>query len=1172
LFFVLIGSYAWMAYSTKHFSTPSNVQVLKAAYTSSSYFLDSIDFIPTPQRAGNEEIKKITRRVLKKVHRNKKVFIDLRYDLEINTYKDFFTQYKKAFGLRGIDEMRLIKSNENTWKYQQYYKGIKVIGGEYSITKVGNKKIFKAQGSILENLELDTISQITSSEAIQIVLDSLNSEDVKFAWQDSLKCEQINNSNKSCYPNPILVISVQKRMPFEADNARLFYKFKIHLAGLAPSYQVVINANSGRIEYLYEDIQHSCISAKVATQQHGSQSFEIEQIGSEYALMAKCIGGNNWGGWVVPKSENSWTGSCNSYNSCLIKQNTPNGWITPTINQKAASALFAVEASYKYYKNNFGTWGYNNLKVVLESNTIGMGGDNTLSSTGILKLQADGNYTSSNGIGYFVYNVNDLETIGHEIFHAIDQTHNSVWVIFDDMATITEATADIFGAIITMKTLNESTSSYDWIYGNSSTPTQRIMRSFKEPNQYGYHYESGIVDGQPDFYKQTPYWIDLQSGSPIALDHYVNTGVINHWFYLLTNGGSNNVNGVTQTVKNGISIDDIAKVLFHAFTDNDGLTNSDNVETFAQKITDKAYSLLTDNKLSTNDKSTICRIIEAFNAVNLQPESPTCFLDYNINIQKVSASDQCDCTASLEICGADNYDIQWQNANKQSIEFPDPLNVTGLCNQQYTVIISVAGCEDIEETIDCRNSDTGQNIEPPLNEGDLNVQEQIVNNCGIGDVLLSVTGGNPPYSFAWSDGSAGQDLIGVSAGTYYVTVSNPGQGVVPVVGGPYQVGYPIPSISAQLTQPCHGSNTGSIYASAFGGTPPYSYQWSTGDNTQGISVTIPTHGNDIFGFYTVTVTDFYGCTAQKTFYLNDKAEIFLNASIGSACPSSNDGYIQLTASGGTAPYSYQWNNNQWNNSSISNLSAQTYNVTLTDGIGCQKMKSFTVPSATTTPEQDPTNCTIWSSCRGVAVTSPVSVAYPQPNYNSCQVDLICPINNNAVISSINGVTSYTYGGSAGTSLSNSTCLEFRVCHVPGYSSYSTPTGNTIAPQNGDCRYDANMFCCEIMCGNVVVGTYCQPMAIPPNGSDLGDYMLIAKPNPFNNYLNLQFDSPTNRATLTLRNTIGQIALAKSIEPQIGQNNLDIRLDNTNLSQGLYILTIQFDDGTTISTKLIHQNR
>lgn len=190
----------------------------------------------------------------------------------------------------------------------------------------------------------------------------------------------------------------------------------------------------------------------------------------------------------------------------------------------------------------------------------------------------------------------------------------------------------------------------------------------------------------------------------------------------------------------------------------------------------------------------------------------------------------------------------------------------------------------------------------------------------------------------------------------------------------------------------------------------------------------------------------------------------------------------------------------------------------------------------------------------------------------CQVDIICNLTNLPIGSPVYGyISHYTYGGSVGSTISNSQCHEEAVCVVSGYGSYTIPTGNTIAPQQGNCYLSGNSYCCEVECEGVVIGTICGIFAVPPQDDNSSPNSLVATPNPFNDYLNLRFISPSKQATLSLVNTTGQVILTKKVQVQQGENYLNIDLNDIELSKGLYIVMLQFENGNSISTKVIYQN-
>src|SRR5207253_1246988 len=128
------------------------------------------------------------------------------------------------------------------------------------------------------------------------------------------------------------------------------------------------------------------------------------------------------------------------------------------------------------------------------------------------------------------------------------------------------------------------------------------------------------------------------------------------------------------------------------------------------------------------------------------------------------------------------------------------------------------------------------------------------------------------------------------------------------------------SINSKTNISCFGGNNGAIDLSVAGGTPPYSYNWSNSATTQDLS-------NLSAGNYTVTATDANGCTILNSAISITQPAAALDASAGSttnvSCYGGNNGSINLTVSGGTSPYSYNWSNGATTQNTNS-LSAGTY--------------------------------------------------------------------------------------------------------------------------------------------------------------------------------------------------------------------------------------------------------
>ena len=99
---------------------------------------------------------------------------------------------------------------------------------------------------------------------------------------------------------------------------------------------------------------------------------------------------------------------------------------------------------------------------------------------------------------------------------------------------------------------------------------------------------------------------------------------------------------------------------------------------------------------------------------------------------------------------------------------------------------------------------------------------------------------------------------------------------------------------------CDG-NGGTTNISVLGGNPPYTFDWSDGQNTQAAI-------NMQAGDYTVMVSDVNGCTGEALVQMEEMntIEVSMVQVIASACP-TDGGSATVSATGGAAPYTFEWN-------------------------------------------------------------------------------------------------------------------------------------------------------------------------------------------------------------------------------------------------------------------------
>lgn len=231
-----------------------------------------------------------------------------------------------------------------------------------------------------------------------------------------------------------------------------------------------------------------------------------------------------------------------------------------------------------------------------------------------------------------------------------------------------------------------------------------------------------------------------------------------------------------------------------------------------------------------------------------------------------------------------------------------------------------------------------------------------------GYIDLSITSpGILPLSYSWSTGSTLQDVINLGIGSYNVTVTDKNSCAFSITN--YVITQPTAlAISAEIVNEpsCNGDFDGEVTVDRTGGTSPYSYQW----DDPGFQNTRNADGLDA-GFYTVTVTDNNSCMASSSITLTEPDEISVSKVISNeTCNTSNDGYVSLTVSGGTSPFSYFWSTTTGTGLNVTNkdqsgLSAGKYYFTITDDNNCTYEDSveITEPSLLEITNETNTNIT-----------------------------------------------------------------------------------------------------------------------------------------------------------------------------------------------------------------------
>lgn len=201
-----------------------------------------------------------------------------------------------------------------------------------------------------------------------------------------------------------------------------------------------------------------------------------------------------------------------------------------------------------------------------------------------------------------------------------------------------------------------------------------------------------------------------------------------------------------------------------------------------------------------------------------------------------------------------------------------------------------------------------------------------------GSIVVTATGGTPPYSFSWNTTPAqsGPQLINLIAGTYTVTIRDArncvGMRTIVIEQPPA-----LTTTGGATTVRCLGVGVGKVWVKANGGSPPYTYEWNSNP---------PQYTDTAFGLqagvYTCTIRDAGGCPTTIAQEIVQTNPLLVNASVmRRSCPNEQNSEVIALTAGGTGPQSYSWNTTPVRTTpSINNIGRGTYIVTVKDSVGC----------------------------------------------------------------------------------------------------------------------------------------------------------------------------------------------------------------------------------------------
>lgn len=542
-------------------------------------------------------------------------------------------------------------------KFQLYYDGIKVQYVVYTLHSQ-NGKMESLSGNIFPITDVTTKPTLNAASALNSAIKHTSAQ--KYMWEDAEYVKE--NSYKKPEGELVLIPVEQNDGSFKL---LLAYKFDIYAAQPLSREYVYVDAVDGKILMTDAIIKHATnfygdthtlhnesvagnsgaqntksalVSGTAATRYSGSQTISTTLVGSSYTLRDSSRGNGvftyNLKKGTALKStdftdnDNNWTAA--EFNNS-------------TFDNAALDAHWGVSNTYDYFKNTFNRNSYNNAGAVLKSYVHYSSAYENAYWSGSEMVYGDGASTFSP--------LTALDVTAHELGHAVCE-YSANLVYARESGAINEGLSDIWGAVVENA---YAPTKQNFLIGEDITKTSPYyLRSMSNP-------KSGL-SVQPDTYLGTYWKAATSSCSPTQANDqcgvHSNSGVLNHFFYILTQGKSGtNDKGSVYSVT-GIGFAKSAKIIYRMETSY--LTSTStyaNVLTYAIQSAKDLYGVGSPEAIATQNALYAVGLGTAYSGGTtgdtVAPSAPT-----NLSASgTTSAATTLSWTASTDNVAVTGYDV-----------------------------------------------------------------------------------------------------------------------------------------------------------------------------------------------------------------------------------------------------------------------------------------------------------------------------------------------------------------------------------------------------------------------------------------------------------------------------------------------------------------------------------
>ena len=200
-----------------------------------------------------------------------------------------------------------------------------------------------------------------------------------------------------------------------------------------------------------------------------------------------------------------------------------------------------------------------------------------------------------------------------------------------------------------------------------------------------------------------------------------------------------------------------------------------------------------------------------------------------------------------------------------------------------------------------------------------------------GAIDFQVSSAYPPYTYSWSGGQTTQDVSGLLAGSFTVTVTDQAT-CSRALNFTLTQPPPLQTDTLIVKPTCNGGTDGSATLNPSGGVGPYQFDWqNTGFTSNNTLSNIPR------GDYPVVVRDANNCLLPLVIPVRE-LELILDPQIQAIrpplCTGDANGSIVVQIANGLPPFQYNWGNGFVSDNSLLNVPAGSYTVQVRDANLC----------------------------------------------------------------------------------------------------------------------------------------------------------------------------------------------------------------------------------------------